>query len=146
MPSYATHLSEINNEGETKDKDAAPLPPPIARTVTDSGGPLNPVPPYMYPQMPRLARAMLTSAIYERTTKQPPPKPLIDPSIQKPLLYGRTVPAPWNAPPQPDGAQDADRKQKDGKPRLADAMLHGTWDYSVKSFSEPLRKAQGGPL
>jgi hypothetical protein len=65
------------------------------------------------------------------------------------LVYGPSIPAPWNSAPNPSPAPPKEPKPAlvngDGEEvstevafRLPDAKLYHTWDYEQKRFWEPL--------
>ncbi|EPQ55838.1 hypothetical protein GLOTRDRAFT_76055 [Gloeophyllum trabeum ATCC 11539] len=97
-------------------------------------------------RIPELARQILPSSVYTRTTRLTHP-PVLMKGTQK-LTYGPGMNAPWNsmAAPTPAGgkAKDKDKdkepEEKDEAPKvLPDARFYATWDYEPKVFWDPIR-------
>lgn len=129
MPSHAMPISPTG-EILPPNTEGVILPPPTSRPIIQDGAPLLPIPPYLHPQIPRLAPRILPPAILDRVTRLPPPKPLIDKDTGVVAGFGRAMNAPWNTPTPADGTAAA----ASSKPRLTNAVLRDTWDFNTKSY------------
>ncbi|KAI0632902.1 hypothetical protein C8Q77DRAFT_1120425 [Trametes polyzona] len=155
-PSYAVPIGKGPGTPEGKEKEDEKRPnlpgaPPkniapcerIVSTVSQPGS-----------RLPKLARQVLSPAVYARTTRLQHP-PVLQRGNQK-LTYGPGVNAPWNASfspmpattPAPGKGKEAggangaapNGKEKEKEPPrpLPDARLYATWSYEPKAFDEVL--------
>lgn len=95
-------------------------------------------------RIPELARHVLPSKIFNRTSKlSNPPVMIVD---GKQLTYGVGIPAPWNSSSATTTTTDPTTGKKEEKPcAVPDAKLYATWDTETKNYKEHLgRGRQGG--
>ncbi|EIW56562.1 uncharacterized protein TRAVEDRAFT_30048 [Trametes versicolor FP-101664 SS1] len=156
-PSFAVPIGRAPGTPEVKEKEEekrTALPGAPARTIMPCE---RLVPTVSQPgsRLPKLARQVLSSQVYARTTRLQHP-PVLQRGSQK-LTYGPGVNAPWNASfspmpastPAPGKGKEAaagvngaapNGKEKEKEPPrpLPDARLYATWSYEQKGFDEVL--------
>ncbi|KAG7442800.1 uncharacterized protein BT62DRAFT_982303 [Guyanagaster necrorhizus] len=141
-PSFAVPTPGGHGFDKVKDKDFKF--PGIPGKSVSSTERLSNVVSQQSSRIPELARHVLPSKIFNRTSKlSNPPVMTVD---SKQLIYGVGIPAPWNSSSATTTTTDPTTGKKEEKPcAVPDAKLFATWDSETKNYREPLgRGRQGG--
>ncbi|KDQ54475.1 hypothetical protein JAAARDRAFT_181901 [Jaapia argillacea MUCL 33604] len=146
MPLGSTPVINDPKTGKPQDpkQEKKPILPSAPPKFVVSSERITPLISQQGSLLPELARQILPSSVYVRTTRLGHPPPL-ERDSQK-LFYGPPVPAPWNSTgppivaPTPTVGKAKESAPPDGvAPKiLPDARYYATWDYEQKRYNEAL--------